>query len=321
VAYETHRVVRAYFGHHKCASRWVGQIVAQVALEAGLRAAEVVDDLTPYATGPLRSDHEVRFDRRELRERVDRCGVDIVSCITADRQQAEVLSPDRAFHVIRDPRDIIVSAYFSHRNSHRIDGLPHIAAHRAALREVSAEEGLLLEMEFSRNELLELGDWNYADGRILEVKMEDLTARPYDTFVSIFQHLELLCPYEPIMEQRRPAVWMGRLANRLALRRGLGRLRRRVPVTGEMLLGTVYARRFEAQTRGRAQGIEDVTSHYRKGVSGDWANYLAYAHAETFVDRFGDLLIKLGYEEDHGWVDRAGARPRPRVRPDRVRGG
>ena len=245
---------------------------------------------------------------------------DIVSCITADRQQAEVLRPDCAFHVIRDPRDIIVSAYFSHRNSHRIDGLPHIAAHRAALREVSTEEGLLLEMEFSRNELLELGDWDYANGRILEVKMEELTTRPYDTFVSIFRHLELLAPDEPIRTHRRAAVWMGRLANRLARGHGLGWLRRRVPVTGETLLGTVYAQRFEAQTRGRSQGIEDATSHYRKGIAGDWENYFTSAHAERFVARFGDLLIKLGYEEDHGWVHRAEARTRPRVLPDRARG-
>jgi hypothetical protein len=113
---------------------------------------------------------------------------------------------------------------------------------------------------------------------------------------------------------------MGRLANRLARRRGLGWLRRRVPVTGEMLLGAVYARRFEAQTRGRNQGIEDVTSHYRKGVAGDWGHYFTSAHAETFADRFGDLLIKLGYEEDHSWVDRADARPWPRGRAHRVRG-
>ena len=71
-----------------------------------------------------------------------------------------------------------------------------------------------------------------------------------------------------------------------------------------MLLGAVHARRFEANTRGRAKGSEDVASHYRKGVAGDWISHFTPEHAELFDEKFGDLLIGLGYEEDHEWVER-----------------
>src|SRR5690348_2372028 len=191
------RRILAYFGHHKCASTWIDGILKQVAIEAGFNHTVVLDKLTPHGSGQLwtnapRLRSRTPFDRSLLRELMDLIGTDLVSCITSDRQQAEVLKPDRGFHVIRDPRDIIVSAYFSHRNSHPTDGLPHLAAHRAALQDASKEEGLLLEMEFSGHELTELGDWNYGTENILELKMEEMTVRPYETFISIFRHLELM---------------------------------------------------------------------------------------------------------------------------------
>ena len=187
------RRILAYFGHHKCASTWIVEILRQVAIEAGLAHLIVLDDDDAPRRGTAADELQSGllpsspFDRCAPARDVDLVGANFVSCITADRQQAEVLKPFRAFHVIRDPRDIIVSAYFSHRNSHPTDGLPHLAAHRAALQEASKDEGLFLEMEFSAHELRELGDWDYSTEDILELKMEDLTARPYETFLSIFR--------------------------------------------------------------------------------------------------------------------------------------
>ena len=282
------RRILAYFGHHKCASTWVVEILKQVATEAGLAHLIVLDTMTPHAAGQLSTNSKrlqpsSPFDRSLLRESVDLVGANFISCITADRQQAEVLKPFRAFHVIRDPRDIVVSAYFSHRNSHPTDGLPHLAAHRDALQAASKDEGLFLEMDFSAHELRELGDWDYSTEDILELKMEDLTVRPYETFLSIFGHLELMADEDPTRGRDQLAVSVARLANRLSRRRSLVWLRREVPVTGEMLLGAVHARRFEAHTKGRAKGSEDVASHYRKGVAGDWVSHFTAEHADYFV--------------------------------------
>jgi hypothetical protein len=298
----------AYFGHHKCASTWIWQIVDRVCWDLGLRHDLVIDDLTPEAHGPLGvvrpggdSAIEGKLDRPELGARIRAAGGDFVSCVTADLAQADALSPVRAFHVIRDPRDIIVSAYFSHRNSHPTDGLPHLAEHRERLRAVGQDEGLLLEMDFSGGALRDLAEWDYARPNILELRMEDLTARPYELFLGIFDHLGLLEADEPARARDLLGVWLRRTRNRLSTREGLGALRRPTAASGELLLGSIYGHRFEAQTRGRQAGVEDVSSHYRKGVAGDWVTHFRDEHVEAFKERFGELVTTLGYEQDPDW--------------------
>jgi hypothetical protein len=115
--------------------------------------------------------------------------------------------------------------------------------------------------------------------------------------------LGLLAADEPVVAAQQLRVWLTRLLNRLSMRRFLGGLRRHIPATGEMVLGEVYAQRFEAQTMGRERGVENVASHYRKGVAGDWANHFTRVHAEAFAAHFDDLLIRLGYEESSQWLD------------------
>jgi Sulfotransferase domain len=274
----------------------------------------VLDELTPSERGPLRS-YSTRdrgrerargkVERPRLRERAEGAGAEFVSCITADADQLDALRPERAFHVIRDPRDIIVSGYFSHRNSRPADhpaasawGLAHIAAHRERLLSVDKEEGLLLEMEFARQELLDLAEWDYERPEVLEVRMEDLSARPYEGFVDIFRHLELLPGEEPSGGRELASVWARRTLNRISSRRGLTALRRPMPATAEILLGAVYGLRFEAATKGRRAGVEDTASHYRKGVAGDWVNHFTQVHVDAFDERYGGLLERLGYETE-----------------------
>lgn len=58
---------------------------------------------------------------------------------------------------------------------------------------------------------------------------------------------------------------------------------------------------FKIASQGRASGIEDKTSHFRKGVAGDYKNNfdtVHYALAKKFI---GQGLIKLGYETSHAW--------------------
>lgn len=52
---------------------------------------------------------------------------------------------------------------------------------------------------------------------------------------------------------------------------------------------------------GRKRGEEDISSHYRKGISGDWKNYFDDQVTQAFKERFGDLLISTGYEKDDKW--------------------
>ena len=166
---------------------------------------------------------------------------------------------------------------------------------------MSPEHGLLLEMEFSKTEIMQIGDWDYTSESILELKTEELTLYPYDGFLRIFRHLGLLSEAEPVRAAEQIPVWTSRALNRLSRRRLLRGLSRKMLATGEIVLGAVYSSRFEAQTGGRERGTEDVGSHYRKGIAGDWVNYFEPQHVEAFNAHFGDLLSRLGYEEDTNW--------------------
>jgi hypothetical protein len=48
---------------------------------------------------------------------------------------------------------------------------------------------------------------------------------------------------------------------------------------------------------GRPPGQEDINHHYRKGVSGDWRNYLSDTLATRFKEVAGTLVSRLGYAE------------------------
>jgi Sulfotransferase domain len=58
---------------------------------------------------------------------------------------------------------------------------------------------------------------------------------------------------------------------------------------------------FEKLSRGRERGQEDVTSFYRKGVAGDWKNFFTERDKQIYKEEAGELLIRLGYENDHDW--------------------
>ena len=75
----------------------------------------------------------------------------------------------------------------------------------------------------------------------------------------------------------------------------------RLPVERDAFLVVVRANRFESWTGGRKRGQEDVKSHERKGIAGDWANHFSPRVAAAFRSRYGSLLVATGYEKDERW--------------------
>lgn len=45
----------------------------------------------------------------------------------------------------------------------------------------------------------------------------------------------------------------------------------------------------------------NLPTTFRKGKSGKWRDYFTPEHTAAFKERFGEVLIKLGYEEDYDW--------------------
>lgn len=236
----------AYFGHHKCATQWMKSIVAEVCSVVG-RTQVVFSDAKA-------------FDK-DLARALPHPGSTFLCYMSADQRYLKDLGPMRGFHVIRDPRDVVVSAYFSHRYSHPLFG--DLEDYRQRLNEVSESEGLLLEMERRRHQFKAMRDWDYDRPDLLELRMEDLTADAATLVPTITSFL------------------------------GLGA---DDGLTDEVLQRIVAQRDF-ARLAGRPPGEEDVTSHFRKGVAGDWVNHFGPEHIEAFDERYGDLLVHLGYED------------------------
>lgn len=55
---------------------------------------------------------------------------------------------------------------------------------------------------------------------------------------------------------------------------------------------------------GRKQGEENSKSFVRKGIAGDWKNHFSAEACEAFNHFAGTQLIAAGYETDHLWVQR-----------------
>ena len=177
----TKRRLVAAFGHHKCASMWVHSICEQVCLELGLKL------------GCVFGEREFGGDLEQyIRERK----IDFLLYGNADFQQVQRLPVEnlRGFHYVRDPRDIVVSAYFSHRNSHSTDAWPELVEYREKLRSCSKEEGLFLELDFRSQQFQEMRRWEnaFGNGSICSYKIEDVISSPYRTFLEIFGSLGLL---------------------------------------------------------------------------------------------------------------------------------
>ncbi|MGM0706146.1 MAG: sulfotransferase domain-containing protein [Bacteroidota bacterium] len=284
----------AFYGHHKCATGWITRIFREMSFHLGRRHSIVH---LPRHIAPHDS----------LADKVNDEHIDVLIYTNADIREARALYPSRGFHVVRDPRDVLVSAYFSHKHSHPSNKWPELEPHRELLQTLSLEEGLAAEMVFSRDVFAAMDAWDYAQPHVLELHMEDLTANPDAGFTQIAQFLGWLDPEASYSTLYHALIRMNRLHYK-----GYERVpgpwpllpipRRRLPtLPPDTLQRILEAHRFDRLTGGRKKGQENVHSHYRKGTPGDWRNHFTPALAARFKNEWGQLLVKLGYESDLSW--------------------
>jgi hypothetical protein len=211
--------------------------------------------------------------------------------------------PYRGFHMIRDLRDIAVSAVHSHRSSHPTDMWADLKDMREKLKTMSFEESLLWELDYLKPIFEQIGGWNYSNPNVKEMRMEDLIARPYSVALEAFQFLGLAGD-EVVSTTGRLVFTAKTLVNKPGRHighegpRGWLRLER---MPAERLLGIVHAFNFKRLAGGRTQGKEDTKSHFRKGVAGDWQNAFTPPIKARFKELYGEMLIQLGYERDMSW--------------------
>ena len=239
-----------YCGHHKCGSVWIRGIVENISKALGLE----------YFNG-----RNGNLYKHNLKGFVKENNIDFIALANARLEDVENIINFRGFHVIRDPRDICVSAYYSHRYSHSAVGLEDI---REQLHSSSPEEGLMLVIKDRVRQFEMMHNWDYFNPYIMEIKMEQLISDSFVIFRRIFDFLGL------------------------SGESGL---------TDGLLHEILETQSFEKKSGGRKPGEEDIKSHFRKGISGDWKNHFTSEHIEYFREHYNDLLIKLGYEIDSNW--------------------
>jgi len=168
----------------------------------------------------------------------------------------------RAFFVMRDPRDIVVSRYFSFKVSHPVMG--DISKLREDLNTMSEEEGLgyVIDQLATRGLFDALRSWakiSPADRELATFRYEDLTdSNQFATWQRLYAHCDIRIP-------------------------------------DSVLRGLLERNSFSALTKGRERGAEDVKAHLRKGVHGDWKNHFTPAVGKKFRAVTGTLVDELGY--------------------------
>jgi hypothetical protein len=282
------RPLYAIFGHHKCATMWLEDIARLACQRLNLNLGVVYD--------------EDQFGR-DLPAWLARERADFLVYGNADIEFSRSLPPFRGVHVIRDPRDIVVSAYYSHLHSHSTSEWKELVSHRERLQALDKEAGLAEEIRFRGRSFGHMATWDYDQENVLEIRFEDITVSSYETVLAAFEWMGLVDDRE-VYTRRARAGFLGRdIIARINARTGgiipTGRLMNALPAPE--VLAIVWHHRYARRAKGREKGKEDVRSHYRSGRSGDWRDHFSDDHKALFKSLYPGLVPQLGYEQSDDW--------------------
>ncbi len=242
----------------KTASQWIRSIFSDVRVYkySGLKAYH-------YQTMQRNGYDERNLTERSFEEPFP--AQTIVSPLYIDYHNfVAIPKPDayRAFFVMRDPRDILVSWYFSSKYSHSKMG--DVVRIRRKLHDLPQSDGLVYMVGHLKDFGLfaALETWlaaKHHDGRVRLLRFEEMTGpHMVSVFSSLFDFLDINLPKREMT-----------------------------------LLLEDYS--FERLSGGRQKGRENRESHYRKGIPGDWENYFDGKVMDAFRDATGNLIERLGY--------------------------
>lgn len=173
---------------------------------------------------------------------------------------------DKAVVVLRDPRDVVVSWLFSAAYSHR--AADRILAARPVLQAMDRFEQILLSVANFIPRQEQFASWGGRESSATEyvTSYERLVRDGQAEFGRIFEFLD----------------W---------------------PVPAEVSRSVVEEHSFRARS-GRERGDENVHSHFRKGLPGDWASHFDRDSGQVFELLLPGLLATSGYEADEAWFER-----------------
>ena len=239
-----------WVSHHKCATQYVMRVLRAVCEDKKLRAVKC-----------------------DWREPISRSTIMLNNFLMIQDYSSDIVDikalKGRGFHVIRDPRDILVSLYFSHRYSHALQhDVQEIADDRRVLSGMDEPTGLIYLMDHSsyfNRAMREMTAWDYHMDNFFETRFERITVEPQTEFAKVFAFLGI----------------------------------EMAPGELDRILSTITFDNLKQEYDRTHTGSE--TSHYRQGKAGDWGNHLLGQAKEVFKQRYGDLVVRLDYAADTNW--------------------
>jgi hypothetical protein len=272
-----------FSGTPKAGSTWLGGLFSGIAIEMGMNFF--------YGQYAIPKNHEIIMKNR----------FDLVISQSSDYDRLQELNlPYKCIHIIRDPRDILVSSYYSYKKTHNVDRWPELKNLRKKLHSVSFDDGMLETMKFNCYFYKTLQNWNYNDRNILELKYEDMIQSPEYFLIEIFHFLGLTndnLKYSVVSN-------INSIYNRIIFRKrfiynSIRIEQKSIPINRIKAINQKLS--FDKLSKGRRRGSENSHSHYRKGIIGDWKSQFSEVVKSTFKNEYGDLLIQLGYEKNYTW--------------------
>lgn len=227
--------------HHKTGTVWMKQVFEAVAQECG----------QPFFVGHQRDlpSGTAVFFQEHSRFRLRRLG-----------------APYRGLHLIRDPRDVVISAAHYHLTARerwldRPDLLFLGRSYRQMLAcRTTLADQIRFEMRHSgRRTIRAMAAWDDTDPHFFTIKYEDLIQ---DTGLALFRRIFAFLGY--------PEHQLDRLCQ-------------------------------IAREKSLFSGQVQASAHIRSGTPGQWRTVFNRGLSREFHARFGTALIRLGYEPDDGW--------------------
>jgi hypothetical protein len=234
---------RIFFGHHRCGTTWMRDIIMKVCEKTKMNYYVIGGTDSNFPNNPDNVNSFTCYVNSKL----------------IDTQQ--VKSPFKGFHLIRDPRDCLISDYYSRKFSHSTNN-KKMEALRSKLLDLPMENGLLEMLKFQQTYgyIAQIQDWKIeANSTILDITFEELVRNEYKGIKKIFSFLEIDLE-NGVMEK-------------------------------------IIKECSFAEITGREPGEEDQKRHRRKGISGDWKNYFSEDTPlkKAIYEVLEPILLNLGY--------------------------